>query len=91
MRGVRGAGDLHVRLGVPQDGGPGEPTNQITASGHVTQCSSPIGQHLGMCMDGFMFGSCCVHDTQDNLVQDPGHTTSKVSSSRDFIIPLAFC
>ena len=36
MRGVRGAGDLHVRLGVPQDGGPGEPTNQITASGHVT-------------------------------------------------------
>ena len=24
MRGVRGAGDLHVRLGVPQDGGPGE-------------------------------------------------------------------
>ena len=61
----------------------------MTASGHVTQCSSPIGQHLGMCMDGFMFGSCCVHDTQDNLVQDPGHTTSKVSSSRDFIIPFA--
>ena len=24
MRGVRGAGDLHVRLGVPQNGGPGE-------------------------------------------------------------------
>ena len=53
------------------------------------QCSSPIGQHLGMCMDGFMFGSCCVHDTQDNLIQDSGHTTSKVSSRSDLMIPLA--
>ena len=42
-----------------------------------------------MCMDGFMFGSCCVHDTQDNLIQDSGHTTSKVSSRSDLMIPLA--
>ena len=33
-----------------------------------------------MCMDGFMFGSCCVHDTADNMIshQQQQLTTSKV-------------
>ena len=31
----------------------------------VWECLKTEGKHLGMCMDGFMFGSCCVHE-QDN-------------------------
>ena len=27
----------------------------------VWQCLKTKGKHLGMCMDGFMFGSCCVY------------------------------
>ncbi len=27
----------------------------------VWECLKTEGRHLGMCMDGFMFGSCCVH------------------------------
>ena len=44
----------------------------------VWQCLKTKGKHLGMCMDGFMFGSCCVYpddevhsidnDEFDNLV-----------------------
>ena len=30
-----------------------------------------------MCMDGFMFGSCCVHDTADNMISEHQQTTSK--------------
>ena len=39
---------------------------------------SAAGQHLGMCMDGFMFGSCCVHDTKENMINDKHTSTSKV-------------
>ena len=35
----------------------------------VWECLKTDGQHLGMCMDGFMFGSCCVHDTADNVIR----------------------
>ena len=43
----------------------------------VWECLKTEGQHLGMCMDGFMFGSCCVHDTSENIIGD--HlTTPKV-------------
>jgi len=35
----------------------------------VWECLKTDGQHLGMCMDGFMFGSCCVHDAEDNEVK----------------------
>ena len=34
-----------------------------------------------MCMDGFMFGSCCVHDTADNMISEHQQTTSKVSEN----------
>ena len=45
----------------------------------VWECLKTEGQHLGMCMDGFMFGSCCVHDTADNMIsQQQQLTTSKV-------------
>ena len=32
----------------------------------VWECLKTEGKHLGMCMDGFMFGSCCVHDQDDD-------------------------
>jgi hypothetical protein len=34
----------------------------------VWECLKTDGKHLGMCMDGFMFGSCCVHDDNNNQV-----------------------
>ena len=36
----------------------------------VWECLKTDGKHLGMCMDGFMFGSCCVHDDDQNTVLD---------------------
>ena len=36
----------------------------------VWECLKTDGKHLGMCMDGFMFGSCCVHNEAQNTVLD---------------------
>jgi hypothetical protein len=38
----------------------------------VWECLKTDGKHLGMCMDGFMFGSCCVHDDNNNQVRIQG-------------------
>ena len=35
----------------------------------VWECLKTEGKHLGMCMDGFMFGSCCVHNDDQNKIQ----------------------
>ena len=35
----------------------------------VWECLKTEGKHLGMCMDGFMFGSCCVHNDDQNEIQ----------------------
>lgn len=37
----------------------------------VYDCIKSDGIHLGMCMDGFMFGSCCAHNLKDNFVLPP--------------------
>jgi hypothetical protein len=37
----------------------------------VWECLKSEGIHLGMCMDGFMFGSCCGHNLTDNFVLPP--------------------
>ncbi|CRL02399.1 CLUMA_CG015395, isoform A [Clunio marinus] len=37
----------------------------------VWECIKSEGTHLGMCMDGFMFGSCCAHNLTDNFVLPP--------------------
>lgn len=34
----------------------------------VWECIKSEGTHLGMCMDGFMFGSCCAHNLNDNFI-----------------------
>lgn len=37
----------------------------------VWECIKSDGTHLGMCMDGFMFGSCCAHNLTDNFILPP--------------------
>jgi hypothetical protein len=34
----------------------------------VWECIKSEGVHLGICVDKFMFGSCCEHDSNDNFV-----------------------
>lgn len=34
----------------------------------VWECLKSDGKHLGMCVDGFMFGSCCGHDNLVNSI-----------------------
>lgn len=34
----------------------------------VWECIKSEGQHVGMCVDSFMFGSCCAHNYTDNIV-----------------------
>nr|XP_040569289.1 serine proteinase stubble-like isoform X1 [Lepeophtheirus salmonis] len=53
----------------------------------VWECLKTDGSHLGMCMDGFMFGSCCIHDESKNMLLEnpktsvsPGTTTPTTTS-----------
>jgi hypothetical protein len=41
----------------------------------VWECIKSEGQHVGMCMDSFMFGSCCSHNLTENYVL-PQHNTA---------------
>lgn len=34
----------------------------------VWECIKSEGQHIGMCVDSFMFGSCCAYNLTENLV-----------------------
>ncbi|KAJ8982467.1 hypothetical protein NQ317_000425 [Molorchus minor] len=34
----------------------------------VYECIKSEGYHIGMCVDTFMFGSCCAHNTTENTV-----------------------
>jgi hypothetical protein len=34
----------------------------------VWDCIKSEGQHIGICVDSFMFGSCCSHNLTDNFV-----------------------
>ncbi|XP_017969027.1 serine proteinase stubble isoform X2 [Drosophila navojoa] len=34
----------------------------------VWECIKSEGQHVGMCVDSFMFGSCCAHNYTENIV-----------------------
>ncbi|KAK8396996.1 hypothetical protein O3P69_005178 [Scylla paramamosain] len=37
----------------------------------VWECIKSDGKHAGMCMDGFMFGSCCIHKDKHNDLAKP--------------------
>lgn len=34
----------------------------------VWECIRSEGQHIGMCVDTFMFGSCCAHNLTENII-----------------------
>lgn len=34
----------------------------------VWECIKSEGQHIGMCVDSFMFGSCCAYNVTENIV-----------------------
>ncbi|XP_046624539.1 serine proteinase stubble-like [Neodiprion virginianus] len=43
----------------------------------VWECIKSEGNHVGVCVDTFMFGSCCVHNaTTNNVNADPGFAGS---------------
>lgn len=39
----------------------------------VWECIKSEGQHIGMCVDSFMFGSCCAHNLTENIVVSHHH------------------
>ena len=49
----------------------------------VWQCLKTKGKHLGMCMDGFMFGSCCLHSEESSV--DKGDIYSAEEIDKDDI------
>lgn len=44
----------------------------------VWECIKTEGRHLGTCVDGFLFGSCCGHNDSFNTLE-PGFDTSSES------------
>lgn len=34
----------------------------------VWECIKTEGEHIGMCTDSFMFGSCCNHNASSNVI-----------------------
>ncbi|XP_065085272.1 serine proteinase stubble isoform X3 [Ochlerotatus camptorhynchus] len=41
----------------------------------VWECIKSEGQHVGVCMDSFMFGSCCSHNLSENVIPQNYHQT----------------
>lgn len=41
----------------------------------VWECIKSEGQHVGVCMDSFMFGSCCSHNLTENVIPQNYHQT----------------
>ncbi|XP_053977133.1 serine proteinase stubble-like [Hylaeus volcanicus] len=46
----------------------------------VWECIKSEGTHVGVCVDTFMFGSCCVHNTTSNAIAAPHHQQHASSS-----------
>ena len=49
----------------------------------VWECLKTDGKHLGMCMDGFMFGSCCVHNEAQNTAS---HNKVKDKPGKEYCV-----
>lgn len=47
----------------------------------VWECIKSEGLHLGMCMDSFMFGSCCGHNLSTNAILPSSSSLSTFSSA----------
>ena len=58
----------------------------------VWECIKSEGTHVGVCVDTFMFGSCCVHNetSVDGISTSTlGSTTNRVKSPEDFTQKIA--
>ncbi|XP_012536823.1 serine proteinase stubble isoform X2 [Monomorium pharaonis] len=51
---------------------PGPETREGTCM-FVWECIKSEGTHVGVCVDTFMFGSCCVHNTTVNTIGTSSH------------------
>lgn len=43
----------------------------------VWECIKSEGEHIGMCMDSFMFGSCCAHNATSNVILSASSSYNK--------------
>ncbi|CAL8124258.1 unnamed protein product [Orchesella dallaii] len=51
----------------------------------VWECLKSEGKHLGMCVDGFMFGSCCSHDFNENAIEGSSISTLQNVHENDVV------
>lgn len=59
----------------------------------VWECIKLDGEHIGMCVDAFMFGSCCVNYNKTSIQQQKNQTSLMyISSSQNNVseIPPAY-
>lgn len=53
----------------------------------VYECIKSEGYHIGMCVDSFMFGSCCAHNSSTNALPAPGQAPSTYTSPNTYPRP----
>jgi len=55
----------------------------------VWECVKTEGTPLGMCMERFMFGSCCAHDLDNNVVPKPSLSSMIATMASNYPPPIA--
>ena len=55
----------------------------------VWECVKTEGTPLGMCMERFMFGSCCAHDLDNNVVPKPSLSSMIATMATNYPTPVA--
>ncbi|XP_046640164.1 serine proteinase stubble-like isoform X3 [Daphnia pulicaria] len=53
----------------------------------VWECVKTEGTPLGMCMERFMFGSCCAHDLDNNVVPKPSLSSMIATMATNYPTP----
>lgn len=61
---------------------PGRSTTIEGTCMFVWECIKSEGTHVGVCMDTFMFGSCCTHNTSVNSITGASSSFSIGSTTR---------
>ncbi|XP_046453268.1 serine proteinase stubble-like isoform X2 [Daphnia pulex] len=54
----------------------------------VWECVKTEGTPLGMCMERFMFGSCCAHDLDNNVVPKPSLSSMIATMATNYPTPV---
>ncbi|KAK4007958.1 hypothetical protein OUZ56_013118 [Daphnia magna] len=54
----------------------------------VWECVKTEGTPLGMCMERFMFGSCCAHDLDNNVVPKPSLSSMIATMASNYPPPI---